>query len=72
LTAVLVLALVMMLALISGVMAGDPTEARTLEEDPRAPYQCDYISNLRALALGRWLAEFGGLHDFSRRRIRCA
>jgi len=41
LTAVLVLALVMMLALIPGVMAGDPTGARTLEENPEAPV--DYV-----------------------------
>jgi len=34
LAAVLVFVLVMILALIPGVMAGDPTGARTLEEDP--------------------------------------
>ncbi|RJS80862.1 ammonium transporter, partial [Methanophagales archaeon] len=31
----------MMLALIPGVMAGDPTGARTLEENPEAPV--DYV-----------------------------
>ncbi|MDI6881192.1 MAG: hypothetical protein QMD16_17850 [Desulfitobacteriaceae bacterium] len=44
LTAVLVFMLVMMsmtLTLISGVMAGDPTGARTLEENPEAPV--DYV-----------------------------
>ncbi len=41
LTAVLVFVLVIILALIPGVMAGDPTGARTLEEDPGAPV--DYV-----------------------------
>ncbi len=41
LTAVLVFVLVMILALIPGVMAGDPTGAKTLEENPGAPV--DYV-----------------------------
>lgn len=57
-------------------LSGDAYDVGTILNwylcDLQCRHLCDHISDLRPLALGRWVVEFNRLHDQTWWRIRCA